>query len=70
MMVLIRFCRSLTNKNSVKSARTPVLEHFFTDPDPDFSGSDPDFLPILVCTTEHQRKPYSRTGSVAEPVRF
>ena len=57
MMVLIRFWRSLTKKDSVKSARYDTGITFFfysnssfgtffsyTDPDPgpDFSGSDPD----------------------------
>ena len=55
MMVLIRFWRSLAKKEGVESAKyekqflstfTPVLGRFFTDPDPDFSGSDPDFRPI------------------------
>ena len=48
MMVLIRFWRSLIKKDSVESAKyeffstfTPVLGLFFTDLDPDFSGSDP-----------------------------
>ena len=53
MMVLIRFWKSLTKKDSVKSARYEIYNFFyfylsfrttfFTDPDPDFSGSDSDF---------------------------
>ena len=65
-MVLIRFWRSLTKKDSVEIANyeiqflttlTSVFGRFFTDPDPDFSGSDPDFWTIWIRTQGKKSNP-------------
>ena len=51
---------------------------FFTDPDPDFSGSDPDFWPIRIRTQKKKsdpeqdpgKKPGSGTLFVAATAKF
>ena len=71
----IRFWRNLNKKDSVESAKydiqfcftcTNSFWHFFMDPDPDpnFSGSDPDFWPIRIRTPTGKKSdtdPYIRT---------
>ena len=62
MLFLIRFWSSLTKKDSVESAKYEITKFstctnsfrafFFMDPDPDFSGSDPDFRSIRIRTQE------------------
>ena len=69
MMVLIRFWRSLTKRNSgVLDMIYNIFFYFnssfgtffFTDPDPDFSGSDPDFFwPTRIQTPKTKFDPDS-----------
>ena len=65
MKVLIRFWRSLTKKDSFESAEYEIqffllllqfFDVFFTDPDPDFSGSDTDFWPIWIRIQTQEKK--------------
>ena len=66
MMVLIRFWRSLSKKDSVERAKYNIqflfyfyscFGTFFMDTDPDCSGSDPDFWPIRIRTLEKKSDP-------------